>query len=212
MSAITPPALGIPAAKEPQQHGDNYLTHSRGIMSWLFSLDHKRIGLVYMIGVLSAFFVGGVFAILLRTKLLTPGLMYTNNKTAEWNFYNHAFTFHGAVMVFLFIIPAIPAILGNFILPIMLGAKDVAFPRLNLGSLWCWIGGAIFFTYVLLGGILNASLGWHLPGGMGLDTGWTFYTPYSTGQVGVGGTPYAHATDGTIVALLGVFVLGFSSI
>jgi cytochrome c oxidase subunit I len=107
-------------------------------------------------------------------------------------------------MVFLFIIPAIPAILGNFVLPIMLGAKDVAFPRLNLLSLWCWFGGAIFFSYVLLGGILVAA-GLdpkYVPGGFGLDTGWTFYTPYST----------ARATDGTIAALLGVFVLGFSSI
>ncbi|HEX8520761.1 MAG TPA: cbb3-type cytochrome c oxidase subunit I [Tepidisphaeraceae bacterium] len=202
MSAINPPvSLGAPV-HEPQAPGDNYLTHSRGILSWLFTLDHKRIGIMYMVGVLTAFFIGGVFAMLLRTELLTPGPTFNSDKTQAWNFYNHVFTLHGAVMVFLFIIPAIPAILGNFILPMQLGAKDVAFPRLNLGSLWCWIGGAIFFGYVLLGGILNASLGWHLPGGYGLDTGWTFYTPYSSQQ----------ASDGTIAALLGVFILGFSSI
>src|SRR5690349_19618950 len=200
MSAITG-NLGI-ATQQPAPKTDNYLTHSKGILSWLFSLDHKRIGIMYMIGVLSAFFIGGMFALLLRTELLTPGPTFSQNKVDAWNFYNHCFTLHGAFMVFMFIIPAIPAILGNFILPMQLGAKDVAFPRLNLGSLWCWIGGAIFFMYVLLGGILNASLGWHLPGGMGLDTGWTFYTPYSSQK----------AADGTIAALLGVFILGFSSI
>src|SRR5438045_2978125 len=131
MSAITPPAqIAIPIEREPHPPGDNYLTHSRGILSWLFSLDHKRIGIMYMMGVLSAFFIGGIFAMLLRTELLTPGPTFSSNKAAAWNFYNHAFTLHGAVMVFLFVIPAIPAILGNFILPIMLGAKDVAFPRM----------------------------------------------------------------------------------
>ena len=206
MSAITPAhGLDVPAATHAHPPGgDNYLTHSRGITSWLFSLDHKRIGIMYMVGVLSAFFVGGVFAMLLRTELLTPGPTFGTNKTAVWNFYNHAFTLHGAVMVFLFIIPAIPAIIGNFILPIQLGAKDVAFPRLNLLSLYCWIAGAIFFGYVLLGGILVAAgvdPKW-VPGGFGLDTGWTFYTPYSSSK----------ATNGTIGALLGVFILGFSSI
>ena len=117
-------------------------------------------------------------------------------------FYNNMFSLHGAVMVFMFMIPAIPAILGNFVLPMMLGAKDVAFPRLNLLSLWIYATGACFFTYVLLGGVLRAAFGWHMPGGFGLDTGWTFYTPYST----------AHAEDGVIPATLGAFVLGFSSI
>jgi cytochrome c oxidase subunit 1 len=207
MSAITPPAhgLGVPAATEAHPPGgDNYLNHSRGIASWIFSLDHKRIGIMYMVGVLSAFFIGGVFAMLLRTELLTPGPTFSKNETTAWNFYNHAFTLHGAVMVFLFIIPAIPTILGNFVLPIMLGAKDVAFPRLNLMSFYCWVAGAIFFGYVLLGGILVASgvdPKW-VPGGFGLDTGWTFYTPYSSSK----------ATNGTIGALLGVFILGFSSI
>jgi cytochrome c oxidase subunit I len=201
--AVYSPAPGT-QADEAHPRGDNYLTHSRGLMSWLFTVDHKRIGLMYLIGVLGAFFIGGVFAMLLRTELLTPGPTFSSDRAAAWNFYNHTFTLHGAVMVFLFIIPAIPAVLGNFILPIMLGAKDVAFPRLNLLSFWCWIAGAVFFLYVLLGGILVAAgvdPKW-VPGGFGLDTGWTFYTPYST----------ARATDGTIAALLGVFILGFSSI
>lgn len=204
MSAITP-AHGIGLdVKQPHAPGDNYLTHSRGILSWLFTVDHKRIGIMYLIGVLSAFFIGGVFALLLRTELLTPGPTFNSNKTEAWNFYNHCFTFHGAVMVFLFIIPAIPAVLGNFILPMQLGAKDVAFPRLNLLSFWCWIAGAIFFLYVLFGGVIGAATQGRiqLPGGFGLDTGWTFYTPYSTQK----------STNGTIGALLGVFVLGFSSI
>src|SRR6202043_387365 len=111
------------------------------------------------------------------------------------------FSLHGAVMVFMFMIPAIPAILGNFVLPMMPGAKDVAFPRLNLLSFYCYVFGAVFFSYVLLGGVFHALTGWSWPGGYGLDTGWTFYTPYSTG----------HA-NGTLAATLGAFILGFSSI
>ncbi|WP_432800363.1 cytochrome c oxidase subunit I [Poriferisphaera sp. WC338] len=126
------------------------------------------------------------------------GKLATNN-----DFYNQSFTIHGAVMVFLFIIPAIPAIIGNFVLPLMLGAKDVAFPRLNLGSWYCYIGGAIFFLWVLLKGILNILIPslfaeW---GGGGLDTGWTFYTPYSL-----------ESNTAVIAATAGAFVLGFSSI
>ena len=109
---------------------DNYLTFTRGLLSWIFTLDHKRIGVMYLFAVLGSFFVGGVMALLVRTKLLFPGKV-------EWmtaDEYNKAFTLHGAIMVFLVIIPSIPAALGNFVLPIMLGAKDVAFPRMNLFS------------------------------------------------------------------------------
>lgn len=163
---------------------DNYLTHTRGVLSWLFSLDHKRIGVMYMVAVLISFFVGGVFALLVRTKLLFPGEV----SWMDANQYNQAFTLHGAIMVFLVIIPSIPAALGNFVLPIMLGAKDVAFPRLNLGSFWLWLVGAICVVWSLLAG--------------SFDTGWTFYTPYSTR------TDFA----GVIPVLVGVFILGFSSI
>lgn len=163
---------------------DNYLTHTRGLMSWVFTLDHKRIGVMYLFAVLSSFFVGGVMALLVRTKLLFPGEV--SWMTADQ--YNKAFTLHGAIMVFLVIIPSVPAALGNFIMPIMLGAKDVAFPRLNLFSFYLWVLGAICAVWSLLAG--------------GFDTGWTFYTPYST----------QFSAGGTIPVLVGVFILGFSSI
>jgi cytochrome c oxidase subunit 1 len=163
--------------------GDNYLTHSRGFLSWALTLDHKRIGVMYLVAVLGSFLLGGVFALLLRTELLTPGRTFVDADT-----YNQFFTLHGAIMVFLVIIPSIPAALGNFVLPIMLGAKDVAFPRLNLASFYLWIGGALFTLYSLAAG--------------GFDTGWTFYTPYST----------TTTTGGVIPVLMGVFILGFSSI
>ena len=162
--------------------GDNYLTHDRGILSWLMTLDHKRIGVMYLIGILSSFLLGGIMAMLIRAELFTPDQMFlTENK------YNEFFTVHGAVMIFLFIIPGIPGALGNFVLPLMLGAKDVAFPRMNLFSWYLWMTGALFFLAALVVG--------------GLDTGWTFYTPYSTQ------TSYV-----VVAAMMGVFILGFSSI
>jgi cytochrome c oxidase subunit 1 len=172
---------------EPQPPAvDNYLTHTRGIASWLLTLDHKRIGVMYLIAVLTSFFFGGVMALLVRTELIAPGATITDSGDA----YNQWFTLHGAIMVFLVIIPSVPAALGNFVLPIMLGAKDVAFPRLNLMSFWLWITGAVFFVAALFTG--------------GLDTGWTFYAPYSTDP--------NSAMGGVIPALIGVFILGFSSI
>jgi cytochrome c oxidase subunit I len=185
---------------------DNYLTHDRGFKSWALTLDHKRIGLLYMIFVLTAFLLGGSFAVLLRTSLLTPnhwmfGMDPASDAKAKL-FYNNMFSLHGAVMVFMFIIPAVPAILGNFILPMMLGAKDVAFPRLNLLSFYLYLGGACFISWVLIGGILRTLFGIHLPFGYGLDTGWTFYTPFSTSK----------AEDGMVAVVSGVFILGFSSI
>jgi cytochrome c oxidase subunit 1 len=188
------------------EHGGNYLTHGRGILSWLFTLDHKRIGIMYMVLVCANFLLGGIFALALRTMLWSPLRLedgYTQAQiNASHDLYNHFFTLHGAVMVFLFIIPSIPAILGNFILPMQLGAKDVAFPRLNLLSFWIYMLGAVFFVYILLSGVLHAAFGMNLPGGFGLDTGWTFYTPYST----------ARAQGAVVVATLGAFILGFSSI
>jgi cytochrome c oxidase subunit 1 len=163
-------------------HSPNYLDEQKGIWSWLTTLDHKRIGIMYLWSVLAAFFLGGIFALLVRLELLTPG---QDIMTAEQ--YNQAFTLHGAIMVFLFIIPAIPAALGNFVLPLMLGAKDVAFPRLNLASYYIYVTGAVMALAAIITG--------------GVDTGWTFYTPYST------------TTDGSVTMMtLAVFVLGFSSI
>ncbi len=164
---------------------DNYLTHTRGIRSWLFTLDHKRIGVMYLVCVLTAFLLGGLFAMLVRIQLVSPeGAIMSQDD------FNQAFTLHGAIMVFLVIIPAVPAALGNFVLPIMLGAKDVAFPRLNLLSWWLWIFGLVFFLLAIVSG--------------GLDTGWTFYTPYSIDK--------SSAMGGVIPAVTGAFILGFSSI
>jgi len=161
---------------------DNYLTHGKGILSWLFTLDHKRIGVMYLVAILSSFFLGGVFAMLLRTELWTAGQTIMTADT-----YNKMFTLHGAVMIFLFIIPGIPATLGNFVLPLMLGAKDVALPRLNLASFWLWLTGASFAVVSIIVGAV--------------DTGWTFYTPYST------------TTSTAVISMtLGAFILGFSSI
>jgi len=161
---------------------DNYLKNSSGVLSWLCTLDHKRIGVMYLIGILASFFIGGMLAMGIRAHLLKPAGWLFDNDT-----YNQVFTLHGAIMVFLFIIPSIPAALGNFLVPVMLGAKDVAFPRLNLSSFYLWVTGAVFFVAALLGS--------------GLDTGWTFYTPYST-----------TSDTSVILATLGAFVLGFSSI
>jgi len=162
---------------------DNYLTHGRGLRSWLLTLDHKRIGVMYLVSILSSFLLGGIFALLIRTKLLSPGTSAL--MTADQ--YNQSFTLHGAIMIFLFIIPGIPAALGNFVLPLMLGAKDVAFPRLNLASYYMWVTGALLALVSITTGAV--------------DTGWTFYTPYST------------TTNTNVIAMVaGVFVLGFSSI
>lgn len=163
--------------------GVNYLNEKSGLWSWLTSLDHKRIGIMYMISVLTFFFLGGVFALLIRLELINAGplLMTADN-------YNKAMTFHGAIMTFMVIIPGIPAFIGNFILPLHLGAKDVAFPRINLLSWYClMVGAAISFSSLIFGGV---------------DTGWTFYTPYSVDK----------AAGGTLMMVLGAFVMGFSSI
>ena len=176
---------GDPRPLEQPTLTDNYLTYTRGFLSWALTLDHKRIGLMYLCSVLLAFLLGGIFALLVRTQLLVPeGLIMDQDD------YNQAFTLHGGIMVFLVIIPSTPAALGNFVLPIMLGAKDVAFPRLNLMSYYLWVIGAIFMVYSIFGG--------------GLDTGWTFYTPYSIDQ--------NSAMGGVIPAVTGAFILGFSSI
>lgn len=175
-------AVPADSARAQQEDRENFLVFSKGFLSWALTLDHKRIGLMYLIGVMSAFFLAGILALLIRLELMTPTNTYMNNQT-----YNQIFTLHGAIMVFLFIIPSVPAALGNFLVPIMLGAKDVAFPRLNLCSFYLWVSGAIFFLAAMFY--------------TGLDTGWTFYTPYST------------TTQGPVVAAtLGVFILGFSSI
>src|SRR6266540_4244593 len=160
----------------------SYLNATRGVRSWLLTLDHKRIALMYFVSVLLFFLIGGIFALAVRIELLTPDPTIMGPNT-----YNRMFTLHGVIMIFLFMIPAIPGVFGNFFLPLMLGAKDVAFPRLNLLSLYLyWTGAILAVTAMVMGGV---------------DTGWTFYAPYST------------TTPMTVFpALVGVFILGFSSI
>jgi cytochrome c oxidase subunit 1 len=176
---------------------DSYLRstghHIPWLGKWFGTLDHKRIGIMYMAGILAFFLIGGLFALLVRTTLLVP-VKNVPNDPASKNFlithdmYNVFFTLHGAIMVFIVIIPGIPAAMGNFVLPLMLGAKDVAFPRLNLMSWYLWASGtALALLAICLGGF---------------DTGWTFYTPYST----------TTGFKGVLPVLTGVFMLGFSSI
>ncbi|MEW6413568.1 MAG: cytochrome c oxidase subunit I [Candidatus Zixiibacteriota bacterium] len=160
----------------------SYLNDPKGLKSWLLTRDHKRIGLMYLYAIMTAFLLGGIFAMIIRLELLSPGKDLIDADT-----YNQFFTLHGAIMIFLFIIPSIPAAFGNFVLPLMIGAKDVAFPRLNLASWYIYILGSLFALYSIITGAV--------------DTGWTFYTPYST-----------ETTTSVISMTLGVFILGFSSI
>ena len=135
---------------------ESYLKDPKGLRSWLFTLDHKRIGIMYLCAIMLFFFIGGMLAVMIRLELFHPGEDFMDADA-----YNQMFTLHGAIMIFLFIIPAIPAALGNFVLPLMLGAKDVAFPRMNLASFYIYVSGALFAVYSILTGAV--------------DTGWTFF-------------------------------------
>src|SRR6266516_1742606 len=139
----------------------NYLNAAHGPKSWLLTTDHKRIALLYLLLITFFFFIGGFFALLIRLELLTPA-----GDLVQADTYNKLFTMHGQVMVFFFLIPAIPAVLGNFLIPIMIGAKDLAFPRINLFSWYLLVIGGLLMMYTILTG--------------GADTGWTFYPPFST--------------------------------
>src|SRR5918998_6859300 len=164
----------------PREH---YLNIRYGILSWLLTKDHKRIALLYLISITVFFFLGGLFAVLIRLELATPpGDMLAADT------YNRMFTMHGVIMVFFFLIPSIPAVLGNFLIPMMIGAKDLAFPRINLLSWYIYVLGGLFTLVAAVSG--------------GVDTGWTFYTPYSTSA----------SNSHVITAALGVFITGFSSI
>jgi cytochrome c oxidase subunit I len=161
----------------------NYLNSEYGLKSWLLTRDHKRIALLYLGSISFFFIIGGIYAMLIRLELLTPQGDLLQSTT-----YNKVFTQHGIVMVFFFLIPSIPATLGNFLVPLMIGAKDLAFPRLNLLSWYIYMLGGLITVYALLVG--------------GVDTGWTFYTPYST----------TFSNSYVVAAGLGIFVSGFSSI
>jgi len=170
-----PPA---PATVEP-----NYINVSYGVKSWLLTVDHKRIGILYLLSITVMFFFGGMFAVLIRLELLTP-----KGDLFQADTYNKLFTMHGIVMLFFFLIPSIPSVLGNFILPLMLGARDLAFPKLNLASWYIYLVGAIFTLWAIVQG--------------GVDTGWTFYTPYSS----------TYSNSYVLLAAVGILILGFSSI
>ncbi len=160
----------------------NYLNVDYSWKSWLFTTDHKRIALLYLFSITAFFLVGAVFAGLMRLNLLFPDGLF------EHDTYNKFFTMHGVIMVFFFLVPSIPATLGNFLLPIMIGARDLAFPRINLLSWYIYIAGGLFAVLAILKG--------------GVDTGWTFYAPFST----------TYSNTHVILAAIGVFVSGFSSI
>ena len=161
----------------------NYLTHDYSIKSWLLTKDHKRIALMYLLGATFFFFVGGFAALLMRLELMTPQADVVAAET-----YNKLFTLHGVTMVFFFLIPVIPGVLGNFFLPMMVGARDMAFPRLNLASFYIYfVGGLFTLAAAILGGV---------------DTGWTFYTPYSS----------TYSNTHVITMGIGIFISGFSSI
>jgi len=165
----------------------DYINAKKGIWSWMTTIDHKRIGVMYLFFVLLSFLIGGLLALVLRLSLFSPDHKIAGSVIFDAETYNRIFTLHGAIMVFMFIIPSIPAALGNFVLPLMLGAKDVAFPRLNLLSFYVYLLGAVMaVSSIVLGAV---------------DTGWTFYTPYSA------------TTNGAVSLMaMAVFTLGFSSI
>jgi cytochrome c oxidase subunit 1 len=165
------------------QEREHYLNVSYGLKSWLLTKDHKRIGLLYLATITLFFFLGGAFATLIRVELLTPQGDLVSSET-----YNKLFTMHAVAMIFFFMIPSIPAVLGNFFLPIMIGARDLAFPRINLLSWYLLVAGGLFSLFAMIAG--------------GVDTGWTFYTPYST----------AYSNGWVIATALGIFIAGFSSI
>ncbi len=161
----------------------NYLNAGYGVKSWLLTTDHKRIAILYMISVTLFFFVGGFFALLMRLELLTPDGTLVSAET-----YNKLFSMHGIMMVWFFLIPSIPAVLGTFLVPMMVGARDLAFPKLNLLSWYLFVIGGVFTLVAMITG--------------GVDTGWTFYTPFST--------TYAHTN--VVPTVVGIFIAGFSSI
>lgn len=167
----------------PGEVRHNYLNAGDTVRSWLLTTDHKRIAVLYLVSVTFFFMIGGLLAALIRLELLTPqGDLLTSEN------YNRVFTMHGVVMIFLFLIPVIPAVLGNFLVPLMVGARDLAFPRLNLASWYLYMAGGLIATWAMVTG--------------GVDTGWTFYPPYSS----------SYSTSQVTLTIIGAFIIGFSSI
>ncbi|GIK40967.1 MAG: cytochrome c oxidase subunit 1 [Chloroflexota bacterium] len=183
--------LGTTSQREqgsPRQKGlvtshEHYLNVDYSVKSWLLTTDHKRIALLYLVSISIFFALGGIYAMLIRLELMTP-----RADVMTGDMYNRVFTMHGFIMIFFFLVPSIPATMGNFLIPLMIGAKDLAFPRLNLASWYVYTVGGVFTVAVL-------ALG-------GVDTGWTFYTPYSS----------TYSNSYVILAAMGAFFAGFSSI
>src|SRR4026208_2379847 len=173
----------IESFETPAPSRVNYINAQYGLKSWLLTKDHKRIALLYLGSITFFFFIGGIYALMIRLELLTPQGDFLQSAT-----YNKVFTQHGIIMIFFFLIPSIPATLGNFLVPMMIGAKDLAFPRINLLSWYVYLLGGIIRIYALLAG--------------GVDTGWTFYTPFST----------TFSNSHVVATGLGIFINGFSSI
>src|SRR6266849_3800399 len=165
------------------QPEENYLNIGYSVKSWLLTTDHKRIAILYLLVITVMFFIGGLAITIVRLNLMTP-----DGSLVDADTYNRLFTLHGVIMVFFFLVPVIPTVLGNFFLPLMIGAKDLAFPRINLASWYLFMLGAAWTLYAMLAG--------------GLDTGWTFYTPYSSES--------SHYN--VVPALIGIVIVGFSSI
>ena len=170
----------LPAAVRPQR---DYLNASYTIRSWLLTVDHKRIAILYLFGVTFFFFLGGAAAVLFRLELMTPEADLVESET-----YNKLFTLHGIIMIFFFLVPSIPNVLGNFLVPLMIGARDLAFPKLNLLSWYLFMIGGLFTLWATVAG--------------GVDTGWTFYTPYSS----------TYSNTYVMATAVGIFITGFSSI
>ncbi len=183
MSIATPEVQPLPPPAAPEPVPENYLNVAYGVTSWLLTKDHKRIAILYLVTVTVMFFIGGLAITIVRLNLMTPqGSLVTADT------YNRLFTIHGVVMVFFFLVPVVPTVLGNFCLPLMIGAKDLAFPRINLASWYLFVIGGGFALFAMLAG--------------GVDTGWTFYTPYSSQS----------SHDNVTLTLLGIVISDFSSI
>jgi len=171
------------ASGTPERPRKNYLNAEYSVSSWLLTVDHKRIAILYLLSITVFFLLGGLFAAGIRLELMTP-----KGDLMQADTYNRFFTMHGIIMIFFFLVPSIPAVLGNFLVPIMIGARDLAFPRVNLLSWYIYIFGGIFTLAAVIGG--------------GVDTGWTFYTPYST----------TFSNSNVMLTAIGIFITGFSSI
>jgi cytochrome c oxidase subunit 1 len=182
-SAITTGFTPQAKARPPRAPGENYLNVAFGVKSWLLTTDHKRIAILYLVTLTILFFIGGAAATVIRLNLMTP-----NGELVPADTYNKLFTAHGIIMVWFFLVPVVPTVLGNFLVPMMIGARDLAFPKINLLSWYVFTIGAIITLWALLAG--------------GVDTGWTFYTPFSS----------KYARTNVIPTMLGIFISGFSSI